>query len=249
MPPYARAPLHEVTAEFRFRAGEPWDLTIPGLLYERLRGIYPQKRHGRRVELQTRIVEGQVVPLVRDGAGEVQFLAPDGQSGIKLEVDQLIYQRVGPYPGWPALRQDIDRVLESYLEIAGPAAYEQLRLHFVNRIALSRAAGNVDVSRWLTVWPRVPTKLASTFGRFLVKIDLPAPELRGHLVLTTGIAETATADNSIGLILDLDFLSVDPPVPLDAQGGWLEVAHRRISEAFEMCITDEARLVFQGAPP
>jgi uncharacterized protein (TIGR04255 family) len=242
---YRRAPLQTATAEFRFRPGEPWDMTIPGLLYERLRGLYPTKRHGRRVELQTRMVDGQIVPLVRDQVGELQFLAPDGLSGLKVDAEQLAFQRAGPYPGWSVLRAEILEVISAYVEIAGPAGFEQLRLHFVNRIGLDRATPQFDVSRLLTVWPRVPQNLASTFGKFLVKIDLPEPALQGHLVLTTGIAESTPQDTNIGLVLDLDFLSAEAQ-SLEALDGWLEAAHGRIAEAFELCITDEARVLFQG---
>ena len=245
MPQYRQAPLQSVTAEFRFRPGEPWDMTIPGLLYERLRAVYPQKRHGRRVELQTRVVDGQIVPLVRDQMGELQFLAPDGHSGLKLDVDQMAYQRAGLYQGWQRLRREILGVVGAYVEIAGPAGFEQMRLHFVNRISLDKGTQQVDVSRLLTVWPRVPANLAITFGKFLVKIDLPEPELHGHLVLTIGIAETTPQDTSIGLVLDLDFLSIEGQ-PLEALEAWLDGAHRRIAGAFEMCITDEARTLFQA---
>jgi uncharacterized protein (TIGR04255 family) len=245
MPTYPRAPLQTATAEFRFRPGEPWDLTVPGLLYERVRASYPQKRHGRRLELQTRLVDGQIVPLVRDQAGELQFLAPDGLSGLKIDVDQLAFQRVGPYPGWEVLRSEVLDVVRSYVEIAGPAGFEQMRLHYLNRIRLDPAPQQVDVSRLVGVWPRVPSNLASTFGKFLVKIDLPEPALHGHLVLTTGIADPTPAEPGVGLLLDLDLLS-SQALALEDLEDWLEGAHRRIVEAFELCITDEARKLFQG---
>jgi uncharacterized protein (TIGR04255 family) len=107
--------------------------------------------------VQTRLVEGQVVPLVRDQAGELQFLAPDGQSGVKVDVNQLAFQRVGAYPGWNQVREQILGVLRSYVEIAGPESFEALRLHFVNRIAMEAGQKNVDISRTLTVWPRSPS--------------------------------------------------------------------------------------------
>src|SRR5207253_2590496 len=110
---YPNPPLHTVTAEFRFRPGEVWDMTIPGLLYENLRGTYPQKRTGRRVEVQTRMVDGQIVPVVKDGVGDLQFLTPDGQSGLKVEPESLAFQRVGIYPGWAALSKEIGSVLRS----------------------------------------------------------------------------------------------------------------------------------------
>jgi uncharacterized protein (TIGR04255 family) len=244
---YIRPPLHESSAELRFRPGEPWDPTIPGLLYEQLRGTWPQKRQARRLEVQTRVVDGQLVPLVRDQSGEIQFISPDGLSGVRLDVNMLGYQRVGTYPGWSRMREEMRRALEGYTEIAGPSAFEQLRLRFVNRIELASPSPQFDISRILNVWPRVPPKLAGSFGRFLVKLDLPEPELRGHLVLTTGIAEGQPEGAGLALLLELDFLSIQPPVPLEAAEHWLDAAHGRLVEAFEAAITDEARARFEPA--
>jgi uncharacterized protein (TIGR04255 family) len=246
---YKHPPLREITSEFRFRPGEPWDPTIPGLLYEQLRGSFPNKRQGRRVEVQTRVVDGQLVPLVRDQSGDVQFISEDGLAGVRVDVDQLAYQRLRPYPGWPEATRQIRLALQSYIEIAGPSAFEQLRLRFVNRIELDRSSPSLDISRWLTIGPRVPAGLASSFGGFLVKVDVPAPQRRGHLVLSSGIAESTPGEPSVGLVLELDFLSSDPPLGLDDADGWLEGAHGRILDAFELCITDEARQVFQGLRP
>jgi uncharacterized protein (TIGR04255 family) len=244
---YKHPPLRELTAEFRFRPGEPWDPTIPGLLYEQLRGSYPNKRQGRRVEVQTRVVDGQLVPLVRGQSGDLQFISEDGLAGVRIDVDQLAYQRLRPYPGWPEAADRIRRALQSYIEIAGPVAFEQLRLRFVNRIDLDRSSPSLDVAQWLTIGPKVPAGLASSFGGFLVKVDMPEPQRRGHLVISTGIAESSQGETSVGLVLELDFLSSDPPLGLDDADAWLDGAHGRILDAFELCITDEARRAFQGS--
>lgn len=34
---YGNPPIVEVVAEFRFIPSEPWDLTVPGLVYDHLR--------------------------------------------------------------------------------------------------------------------------------------------------------------------------------------------------------------------
>lgn len=37
---YKKAPVIEVLCEFRFKPGSSWDLTVPGLVYERIRVHY-----------------------------------------------------------------------------------------------------------------------------------------------------------------------------------------------------------------
>ena len=40
---YVNPPAAEVICEFRFPEDTPWDLTYPGILYGRLRDVYPKR--------------------------------------------------------------------------------------------------------------------------------------------------------------------------------------------------------------
>lgn len=53
---YRNSPLIEAGCEFRFAPGEPWDLAIPGLLYEKFREKFPKRRQANAFE--TTIVAG-----------------------------------------------------------------------------------------------------------------------------------------------------------------------------------------------
>ena len=53
---YANAPLLEAICELRFVPGAPWDWTIPGVLYERVKGEFPSKRTRGSVQVGVEIV-------------------------------------------------------------------------------------------------------------------------------------------------------------------------------------------------
>jgi len=43
---YAKPPIVEAVCEFRLTHDTRWDLTVPGLLYEKLKASFPQKEAG-----------------------------------------------------------------------------------------------------------------------------------------------------------------------------------------------------------
>jgi uncharacterized protein (TIGR04255 family) len=82
-----------------------------------------------------------------------------------------------------------------------------------------------------------------------MRIGLQYEEDQGQLLLT--FARTPDGDTTASaFILDLDFAttSADELRP-DNVRNWVEQAHHRIEMAFEACVTDPLRQLFEEAKP
>src|SRR5437667_2265720 len=58
---YNKPPLIEAVCDFRFSSSQPWDWTIPGLLYEQIRDNFPNKTQINIIETTVDANEGKVV--------------------------------------------------------------------------------------------------------------------------------------------------------------------------------------------
>ena len=80
---YANPPLVEAVCEFRLSEDSPWDLTLPGLFYEKVKDIFPEKRQVRAQEIlvsQTPQGIGQKV----QASDRIHFFSPDQKNWCRL---------------------------------------------------------------------------------------------------------------------------------------------------------------------
>ena len=53
---YKNPPVIEVVSEIRFSPDSEWDITIPGMLYEKIRGTFPIKEQKTVFETKYRCI-------------------------------------------------------------------------------------------------------------------------------------------------------------------------------------------------
>lgn len=234
---YKNPPIVEALCEFRFDPDSPWDLTMPGLIYEKVRDTFP-KRH------QVKVVDVGIAPqtLGRVRATDrVQFLDEDEKALIQISPHFLAVNHLEPYPSWEEFLPLIESGLEAYRGVADPKDIHRIGLRYINRIEF--AEQRIDLEDYFEFYPFVGPKLPQLFGPFIVGIQVPYDD-RHILKLSLTMAHTETP-NTIAVALDLDYSLVKPgEVALDNVFEWLSVAHDRIEDAFEACITDRLRQIF-----
>jgi uncharacterized protein (TIGR04255 family) len=105
------------------------------------------------------------------------------------------------------------------------------------------------VSGWKIILSSVLTsdKTCQDFGTFSLGIQIPYEESRDilNLQLASLPRHNSLSDNAT-IILSLDyFLLKTGEVALEEAFKWLDVAHQRIEDAFEACITQKLRHLFK----
>jgi len=239
---YKNPPIVEALCEFRFEPSLPWDLAIPGLVYERVRDNFPKRRQVRALETSISAGHDGVEQQVRT-TDRMQFLREDEKALIQVGPDLLAVNHLRPYPTWQEFLPLIQRGLDAYCKTAAPKGIRRIGLRYINRIEIP--GQGIELEDYFEFRPFVGPQLPQDLGTFIVGIQVPYEDLRDTLRLQLANVSIETLD-TVALMLDLDYFLARPgEVPLDNVFEWVNVAHSRIEEAFEACVTDRLRQMFE----
>ena len=237
---YRNPPVAEAACEFRFEPGAPWDLTIPGLIYEKMQDTFPIKKQGATLDaMMTSGPEGVQQQIV--SAPRVAFWRQDEKALVQLGKNILSVHNREPYTGWEDFLPLIRRGFLTYRDIAAPEGFRRLGLRYINRIEI--ASKSIELADYFRFRPEVAESLPQDFGSFAVGIEIPyqggRDRLRIQLSSIEGTRGTVTS------MLDIDyFLDQAKQVALDSAFEWVALAHTHVEEVFEGCITDRLREIF-----
>ena len=238
---YGNPPIVEGVAEFPFVPAEPWDLTVPGLVYDRLRGQFPRKRLLKVLEGEA-AVEATGIRQEFRLADRMQFLREDEKAYVQVGPDLLAVNQLAPYPTWEGFLPLVQNALGAYAAVAHPRGLHRIGLRYINQIEIP--GESVDLDQYLNFRPFVGPGLPQLFHGFILGIQTPYDEERDMLRLQLTTIEAKAAGAST-LLLDMDYYLAQPEgVALDATFDWLERAHTRVQSVFENCLTDGLRSLF-----
>ncbi len=240
---YKNSPIVEALCEFQFEPGLPWDLTIPGLVYEEISDEFPKKRQAKQlqVELSATVDEGITQKVA--ASDRMQFLREDEKALVQVGPNLLVINHLKPYPTWDKFLPLIKKGFEVYRRVVGPEGMRRIGLRYINRIEI--AGQRVELEDYFDFRPFVGDKLPQDFGQFIVGIQVPYEDLRDVLRIQLASARVDIPD-TVAIMLDLDYFMAQPgQVALDKVIDWVKVAHDRVEVAFEGCITDQLRQIFE----
>ncbi|GAB4405747.1 MAG: TIGR04255 family protein [Anaerolineales bacterium] len=238
---YQNPPIVEALCEFRFEPSQPWDLAMPGLVYEKIRSEFPKRRQAKVLELS--------VTASLDGVGQqvsatdrMQFLREDEKALVQVGRDLLAVNHLKPYPTWQEFLPLIQQGFSAYREVARPRGLQRVGLRYINRIEIPEQ--RVDLEHYLEFRPYVGPDLPQDYGPFIVGIQVAYQDGRDRLRLQVTSAAIDKPD-MLAFMLDLDYFLAEPgQVHLDDVFEWVNAAHSHVEKAFEACITDRLRNLF-----
>ena len=241
---YKNPPITEVICEFQFDSEVPWDLTIPGLIYEKIKEPFSKRRQRSIYEVS--------IEKSRQGAKQqlksinrAQFLTEDEKALIEVgQVDEnlISIHHFKPYPSWEKYFPLIKIGFDAY-KIVNPTKVRRIGLRYINRIELTFQ--KVTLREYFNFRPYVGKSLPQDIGLFIVGIIIPFENSQDHLKLqlTTTPSESAEVTP---FIIDLDYFTAKPEkVSVRDALKWVEIAHSNIEIIFEGCITDKLREIFE----
>jgi len=235
---YKNSPIGEAVCELRIIPGSPWDLAVPGLVYERLKKTFPKRRQVKTVGAT---LTGGAVTTVE--VERLQFMQEDEKALVVIGKDVLAVSRLNPYPGWETYRPMILDAFTAYKEITNPTSFQRLGLRYVNQVNFKE--DRIQLEDFFEFYPFVGKLLPQDHGTFIVGIELPFTGGRDNLRLQLA-TNPAAPGSKLSLTLDLDYFLMDPTnVGLSDLEKWLEQAHSALAETFEGCLKDSLRKRFQ----
>ncbi|MEW6232329.1 MAG: TIGR04255 family protein [Chloroflexota bacterium] len=239
---YKNAPIVEALCEFRFDPGSPWDLAIPGLVYEKVRNGFPKRRLVKAFEASIsggpEGIEQQVKTTDR-----MQFLREDEKALVQVDRHMLAVNHLKPYPTWQEFLPLIRQGFGAYIEVANPKGVQRIGLRYINRIEIP--GERIELENYLEFRPFMGSRLPQDFGPFIVGIQVPYENSRDMLRMTLTSAEVMESGKT-AFMLDLDYFLAQPGhVTYNDVWRWVDVAHSRVEESFEACITARLRGMFE----
>lgn len=233
---YSNPPLIEAICNFRFANSHPWDWTIPGLFYERIRDKFP---HREQTNVLETIMDANQGKFVQQMQPRIQFLTEDRTTVMQIAPYNLSIHQLQPYTSWCHFNELILKYLLIYHEIANSPELIRIALHYVNRIEFSQT--ELELEDYFNVLPQIPDPIPQVFPSFLVNVDIPYGTSIGGLRITFGTV-LAEASDKFAYVLDLDMSSSNEYVPpINQVSGWLDTAHYHIKVAFDASFTNRAR--------
>lgn len=234
---YKNPPIVEALCEFQFEPNpdSAWDLVVPGLIYDDLQDSFPKREPGRLFAVGTR-AQFQFNEAVR-------FLSEDEKTVVLLGENVLSVNRLKPYSSWEEFLPLIKKGFAAYIDVVKPKGFRSVELRYINDIEVPDRYDRLE--EYVNVRPSVELTLPQSIEAFIIGIQLPYEDSRDSLrIELTGFSVEET--DTVRTTLDLDYSLVEAgEVSPDQVFQWLEVAHTRIEESFEACVTDKAKQMFE----
>lgn len=237
---YANPPVVEAVCEFRLTPDTSWDMTIPGLVYERLRDEFPNRE--QRLIQEVELAQGPEGFQQQIRTSErILFLTEDRKVFVQVGPRLLAINCLKPYPTWENFKPRIRKAFESLNEVTDVKGLQRIGLRYINQIVIPASLTELkDYFQFhLSLGPELPQNMVNFVAgcefayndRDLCRVQL--------MPVASGISEQLT------LILDIDYFLAKPRgIEPEQAMEWVEEAHDKVEEIFEGCITDRLREIF-----
>ncbi|MCK4421690.1 TIGR04255 family protein [candidate division WOR-3 bacterium] len=240
---YRNPPIEEVVCEFNFIPSSPWDLTIPGLIYEKVRGKFPQRNEQTGIGIQLERTEKGFSPKVCPAPPRIRFYRKDKTALLQIAPNLLAINQLKPYQSWQKLKPIINEVFQIYKDVANPKGFKQIRLRYINKINIELKS--LELNDYLNFYPETPEHLIQPYSSFISRIEMLYQDNRDRILVTVGTTIPETP-NVTSIVLDLDYIMAESEsISINKYEKWLDQAHSAIEETFESCITDKTRFLFE----
>lgn len=239
---YKRPPIVEAVCEFQFEEGSPWDLSIQGRMYEKMRNTFPILRQTERVTVNLLGTPEAFGPQFGT-VSLMQFLRKDEQALVQVGTHLLSISVLKSYPSWPRFLALIKRGYNTYRDIAAPKGIRRIGLRYINHIEIP--VHDIKLEDYLEFRPYIGKGLQQDFGTFALGVQFPYEGSRDLLNLQLASLPQQPSSGAI-IALSLDYFLLKPgEIALEEAFQWVDVAHHHIEDAFEASITKKLREQFK----
>lgn len=248
---YPRPPVVEAIVDITTAHDGPAVLADLARVTDGDEALYPTRQNLIASDFTIDQIAGTVEPVQQRVAGYLYTTGQPVTAAVQVRQDGFAFSRHAPTPddypaaGWDAWHQEAARLWVKYVTAARPRRVTQLRVRYINRLAIPSA--QFRPQEYFTLYPTVPDDLAPGMAGYLFRVTLPRPDVSGAmLTVTEGVLDQApSAPGITPMLLDIDLVCPTALAP-DAVEVWnlLDILHAHVIDAFEASITDTARRLF-----
>lgn len=235
---YAHPPVVEAVCEFRLSPDSPWDMTVPGLVYEKLKDAFPIKEQRWIQEIQLAQSPEGLQQEIRTSE-RVLFFAENKKTFVQVGPRLLAVNSLRPYPSWKTFKALIAKAFESLTEVTEVTALERLGLRYINQVEIPASVR--ELNKYFRFYLSLGEGFPGDVERFVAGCEFPSANLRDSCRVQLTPAVSSSPQN-LRLMLDIDYFMAKPKgVGPQHAMEWVENAHSKVVDVFEACITDRSR--------
>ncbi|MDI6802850.1 MAG: TIGR04255 family protein [Bacteroidota bacterium] len=238
---YKNPPIVEALCEIQFISEKPWDLTIPGLFYEKVKELFPIREQQLGIGVLFKPTQTGIEHKIEQAPPRMQFFKTDRSALIQVAPDLLVINQLTHYPTWSKFKPTIIENLDIYNKIASPKSVKRIGLRYINKIIFAKES--IELSEYFELFPNVPRELPQSQTDFTIRLEIPYLE-NDRMLITLGKSYPKN-NEGVSIILDLYYISFNQEsINIENFSNWLEHAHGSIETAFEACLKDKTRISF-----
>lgn len=234
---YRKPPLVEAACELRFKSDTAWDWTIPGIIYEQIRGDFPEKRQQSGFEVNIAPGATALIPIQapQNSVNRMQFVKQDGSAMVQLGPNLVAVNLLPPYPSWREFKRLILQQLQTYRRVANPQGFARIGLRYINRVILPI---RVELKEYFRALPQTPDELPQLWSAFAMSVNVAYTGPPATLRMVVGNVPPDRPE-IYPVLLDIDLYHEGENLPsLEEIEAWLETAHERVELAFDTAVTE-----------
>jgi uncharacterized protein (TIGR04255 family) len=233
---YRHPSIIEAICEFTFRPEVPWDPTVFGRFYERVKDEFEIKEHGEVIETILDHAAGGLGRQVRK-APRMRFFAKDRSHLTQVSEHLLAVNVLAPYPHWAEFKRLIFLAVKAYDESAGQTRLNRTVLRYIDRFEFDEKP--FRMGDWFDCSGRYfPSLLAPVDSQATYRLRFPRSE-QEHFSISVEMRTEASGKRTV--ILDTEIVSFEIQVADRSVEDQLDSMHSAVIDAFENCITDKTR--------
>lgn len=238
---YSHAPITEALIDIQVRL--PQEAGLDNLAHV---GSSIQAEYQKRDDVL--VFQGQMIAGISVGAIASQshlgyrFFSNDEKQILQARLDGFTFSRLAPYDCWQTFRNEAKRLWSIYQSLTRLEAIARLTVRYINRLDIPLPMG--DFKDYLRTFPEVSSDLPQGLSGYFMQLQIPQESPATVLIINQALVSPPTP-KFVSILLDLD-LFLEKDIPNDEIGIWniLEKMHEQKNKAFEACITDRTRELF-----
>lgn len=242
---YRKPAVQEAIVEAKFLY-DSFDTTLPGQVYERIKGTYPKKKN---LELITLVL----------GSGDTSAKSPLPPQAPVMQAwknDESELLQVGPgiavanrikYTSWDDFVPGIRAVLSAYIESVEPKLLTRIGTRYINRFLIPQE--NVILAEYFKIGIGIPSTFNNLQGfdlTFVHRVRNASSPIEFE-IRTKFVTDTIRAGEiGTSFLLDIDCYCNAEIVPdVDKILSLSTEAHRVLEDVFESLLTDRTRQLME----
>jgi uncharacterized protein (TIGR04255 family) len=239
-PKYPKPPITEAVIDFRF---------TPEVGIDDLRGALGALDPGYPKVDELLEYSGSI-QIRKDGVSTdgsprhigFRIASSDGKHILQLKTHGFSFSRLAPYVSWESMRDEAKTFWDITSSLRQGRVVNRAAVRYINLMNIPAPA---DLKDYLRVGPDIPANFGNPIQKFLLNLQLAAPEIGGHVIINETIVPPKVPGTA-AIVLDLDVIrTVNIPQTPDELWGSLEQLHQYENSFFEKCLQAQTRELFK----